>query len=148
MKKIIPAIDLYDGRVVRLYQGDFNAITTYSKDASAVLRYFAKQGFDQIHIINLNGAHSGTFELGPNSALVYSLIEEGKKWGIKIQLGGGIRTKNTVKKLLDIGLFKAIIGTIAIENQLLFKRLMKIFRNDIIVALDVQNSTLNTHGWA
>jgi cyclase len=133
---------------VRLYQGDFNAITTYSKDASTVLRNFAKLGFDQIHIINLNGAYSGTFELGPNSALIYSLIEEGKKWGIKIQLGGGIRTEITVKKLLDIGLFKVIIGTIAIENQLLFKKLMKSFRNDIIVALDVQNCTLNTHGWA
>ena len=148
MKKIIPAIDLYDGQVVRLYQGDFNAITTYSKDAPSILRYFAKQGFDQIHIINLNGAYSGNFELGPNSALIYYLIEESKKWGIKIQLGGGIRTEATIEKLLDLGLFKAIVGTIAIENQLLFKRLLKNFRNDIIVALDVQNSTLNTHGWA
>ena len=132
MKKIIPAIDLYDGHVVRLHQGDFNAITTYSRNGSNVLRYFAKQGFDRIHIINLNGAHSGTFEVGPNSSLIYSLIEESKKWGVKIQLGGGIRTENTLKKLLDLGLFKAIIGTIAIENQFLFKKLMKIDQKRIM----------------
>ena len=147
MKNIIPAIDFFDGRVVRLYQGDFQKLSIYPKDPSSLLRYYAKRGFDQIHVINLNGARSGDFEQGPNYAIICSLIEESKKWGVKIQLGGGLRTEKIIEKLLDLGLFKAIIGTLAIQDQVLFRKLLKKYKNDIIVALDVQNNTVSTHGW-
>jgi cyclase len=133
--------------VVRLYQGDFNKLSTYSEDPSALLRYFTKKGFDLIHVINLNGARSGEFEQGPNYKLIRSLIEESKKWRVKIQLGGGLRTEKIIKKLLDLGLFKAIVGTLAIQDQLLFQRLLHNYKNDIIIALDVQNNTISTQGW-
>lgn len=147
MKKIIPAIDLFDGKVVRLYQGDFNKLSIYSKAPSSLLHYFSKEGFDRMHIINLNGAYSGEFERGPNYAIICSLIEESKKWGVNIQLGGGLRTEKIIKKLLDKGLFKAIIGTLAIQNHELLQKLLKRYKDDIIIALDVQNNILSTQGW-
>jgi cyclase len=133
--------------VVRLYQGDFNKLSTYSKDPSSLLRYFTKKGFDQIHIINLNGARSGEFEQGPNYEIICSLIEESNKWRVKIQLGGGLRTEKIIEKILDLGLFKAIIGTLAIQDQVLFQKLLDKYKNDVIVALDVQNNTVSTQGW-
>lgn len=133
--------------VVRLYQGNFNKFSKYSKDPINLLRYFAKQGFDKIHVINLNGARSGNFDLGPNRELICSIIEESEKWGIKIQLGGGLRTEKIIQKLLDLGLFKAIIGTLAIQKPLLFQKLLEKYKNDIILALDVQNNLVSTQGW-
>ncbi len=147
MKKIIPAIDLLNGNVVRLYKGDFDKINNYSKRPVELLKNFFNQGIEQIHVINLNGAKSGEFENGPNYEVIRSLIEESKKWGSKIQLGGGIRTERTIRELLGLGLYKVIIGTIAIENQTLFRNLMKKYNNDIIVALDVLNGNLRIKGW-
>ena len=121
MKKIIPAIDLFDGNVVRLYKGDFDRIDKYSKKPVELLKHFFSQGIEQIHVINLNGAKSGEFENGPNYDVIRSLIKESNKWGSKIQLGGGIRTEGTIRELLGLGLYKVIIGTIAIENQALFR---------------------------
>ena len=147
MKKIIPAIDLYDGNAVRLYQGDFQRIQTYTKKSIDLLKHFLNQGVEQIHVINLNGAKSGKFDKGPNYDVILSLIEESNKAGCKIQLGGGIRTEEIIKELLGLGLYKVIIGTIAIENQALFEDLIEKYKDDIIVAIDVYNDRLKIKGW-
>lgn len=147
MKIIIPAIDLYNGNVVRLFKGDFGRINTYSNKPIEILKYFLQLGAGKIHIINLNGAKSGKFKIDPNYDVILSLIEESNKWGCKIQLGGGIRTERTIKDLLDLGVNKVIIGTIAIDNQALFRDSIKKYKNDIIVALDVLNTNLRIKGW-
>lgn len=147
MKKIIPAIDIYDGNAVRLYKGDFQRIMTYSNKPVEVLKHIIDHGADQIHIINLNGAKSGEFFNGPNYDVIVSLIKESNKSGCKIQLGGGIRTERVIKELLDLGVYKVIIGTIAIENQALFEDLIKKYKDDIIVAIDAFGDSLRIRGW-
>ncbi len=147
MKKIIPAIDLYDGNAVRLYKGDFQQIQTYSNKPVEILKHFIEHGADQLHIINLNGAKSGDFFSGPNFDVILSLIKESNKSGCKIQLGGGIRTERIIKELLDLGVYKVIIGTIHIENQALFKDLIKEYKDDIIVAIDAFGDSLRIRGW-
>ncbi|MHA1190927.1 MAG: imidazole glycerol phosphate synthase subunit HisF [Promethearchaeota archaeon] len=147
MKKIIPAIDLYNGNVVRLYKGDFQKSTKYSTNALEILKHFLKQGVEQMHIINLNGAKSGKFENGPNFEIILSLIKECNKWGCKIQLGGGIRAERTIKELIDLGVYKIILGTIVTENPNLFQNIVKKYTNDISIALDILNNTLRVKGW-
>lgn len=147
MKKIIPAIDLYNGNVVRLYKGDFQKTTRYSTNALEILKQFLKQGVEQIHIINLNGAKSGKFENGPNFEILLSLIKECNKWGCKIQLGGGIRNERTIKLLLDLGVYKIILGTMVTDDPKLFQKIIKKYKNEIIIALDVFDNTLRVRGW-
>jgi len=147
MKKIIPAIDIYDGNAVRLYKGDFQRIQSYSNKPVELLKHFIDHGVDQIHIINLNGAKSGDFFNGANYEVILSLIKESNKSDCKIQLGGGIRTERIIKELLDLGVYKVIIGTIHIENQALFKDLIKKYKDDIIVAIDAFGDSLRIKGW-
>jgi cyclase len=147
VKKIIPAIDLYNGEVVRLHQGDFKNPKIYHKNPIELLRNFLSLGVGLVHVVNLNGAKSGHFKSNVNFKIIQSLIEEANKWGSKIQLGGGIRAIETIDTLLDIGLHKFIIGTIAVENPTLLKNLIRKYKDQMIVALDVLNGQLKTKGW-
>jgi cyclase len=147
MKKIIPAIDFYNGNVVRLYQGDFQRMETYSIKPIELLKYFLTQGVEQIHVINLNGTQSGDFFTGSNYKVILSLIKESNKYGCKIQLGGGIRSLEIIKELMNLGLYKVIIGSLMFENHALFDNLIEKYKDDIIVALDVLNNTLKIKGW-
>lgn len=147
MKKIIPAIDLYNGNAVRLYQGGFDKIKIYHRNPIELLKSFLSLGVELVHIVNLNGAKSGHFKSNVNLDVIRSLIEEADSWGTKIQLGGGIRTVKTIDTLLNYGLHKFIIGTIAVENPTLLKNLIKDYRERMIVALDVLKDRLKIKGW-
>ena len=147
VKKIIPAIDLYNGNAVRLFKGDYQKVEIYSQNPIKIIKQFLKQGIDEVHVINLNGAKSGEFENSPNFDIIKSLIKEGNKWGCKIQVGGGIRTERTIKTLLNLGLHKVIIGTIHAENPEYFNDLMEKYKENIIVALDIFKGTLRMKGW-
>jgi cyclase len=147
MKKIIPAIDLYNGNVVRLYQGDFQIIHTYSNNPIGLLKQFLNQGVEQIHVINLNGTKSGEFFKSSNYKVILALIEESNRYGCKIQLGGGIRSQEIIKNLLDLGLYKVILGTMVTENQALFEEVVKNYKDDIIVAIDILKNMLKIKGW-
>ena len=145
IKSIIPALDLYNGNIVRLFQGDFERITTYSNKPIEIIKRFLQFGASKIHIINLNGAKSGELKNCPNYKMLIHLIYECKKFGCKIQYGGGIRTERSIKDLLDLGVDKVIIGTLSFDRNGLLKNLF--YKDNIIIALDVLNKILMIRGW-
>ncbi len=147
MKKIIPAIDLYNGNAVRLYQGDFNKIKIYHRNPVELLKSFLSLGVDLVHVVNLNGVRPRNFKGNDNFKVIKSLIDEANNWGSKIELGGGIRTIDTIDKLLDWGLYKFIIGTLAVENPTLLNKFILNYRDQMIVALDFLKGHLKIKGW-
>lgn len=147
MKEIIPAIDLKDKKVVRLYQGDFNSSQIYSQDPLSIARRFMKQGMDWIHVVNLDGALTSNFLKTPNFKLILDLIELVKRWGGKIQIGGGIRTEEIFNFLSEKGVNRIIVGTIALKDEETLKKLIKISKEKLTVGLDSYNGKLKIKGW-
>ncbi len=145
--KIIPALDLQDGKCVRLFQGDFEKRTEYSNDPVAVGRGFQAMGFQDLHIVDLDGARLGQQE---NRDIVSAIASEPD---LAIQLGGGIRDRETVSKWLAAGVSRCVIGTLAVSKPEKIKSWLQEFGPDrIVLALDVKlddngTPTLVTHGW-
>jgi len=145
--KIIPAIDLKDGKCVRLYKGDFDKTTEYSNDPVEMGRRFSALDVQDLHIVDLDGARSGEQK---NHAIVQSIAAE---TGLDIQLGGGIRDRSTVAKWLTSGVSRCVVGSMAInEIPTVSKWLAEFGSERIVLALDVKlavNGTpmLTTHGW-
>ncbi len=148
MKKIIPAIDLYNNRVVRLIQGDFEHLTTYSIEPLKVIKNFLHKGVSNVHIVDLNGAKEGNIKNSINFETIISLIKECDKWGVESQLGGGIRSKEIIEGLLNIGLGKIILGSLPFEEKKIFAKIIQNFGENIIVALDVLNNKVRIKAWA
>jgi cyclase len=147
IKTVIPAIDIREGKVVRLTQGDFSKQITYSNDPVAILKQFIEVGAWWIHVVNLDGALTGDFQKKPNYSVILDLIKLSKQAGIKIQIGGGIRSIETIEDLINRGTDRIILGTIAFDDNKLLKILSKQYRNQIVVALDSSNGTIRTKGW-
>ena len=147
MQTIIPAIDIREGKVVRLIRGDFSKQTIYSEEPIAVLKQFIESGIWWIHIVNLDGALTGSFQENFSYQVILDLIEFSKQCGIKIQIGGGIRRIETVEELINKGIDRIILGTIALENNELLKILIKRFSKKIAVALDSFKGTIRIKGW-
>jgi len=147
MKEIIPAIDIKNRKVVRLYKGDFNKQTIFSQDPISIAEGFLKQGTDWIHIVNLDGALTSKFLEGVNFQVISRLIDFVKNWGGKIQLGGGIRDEKTFKLLSDKGVDRIIVGTLALKKVSLLKKLIRRYNETLTIALDVLDSKLKTQGW-
>lgn len=145
--KIIPAIDLQRGKCVRLYQGDFERSTEYSDDPVAVAREFAKLQTTDLHIVDLDGARSGTQE---NRGIISEIAALS---GMAIQIGGGIRTRETVADWLDAGVRRCVIGSLAVSEPDAVKSwLVNIGADHIVLALDVNINDggvpmITTHGW-
>jgi len=139
--EIIPAIDLRDGKCVRLYQGDYNQQTVFSDDPVAVALNWKSQGAGRIHIVDLDGAASGELR---NLAIIKAII---KQAGVPVQLGGGIRNEDTVKKLTDIGVNRVILGTAAIEQPDLIKGLCRKYDDSIVIGIDARDGLVATRGW-
>ncbi len=139
--EIIPAIDIRDGKCVRLYQGDYNQETVFNENPVTAALTWYSQGARWLHIIDLDGAVTG----GPrNMEVVEELIKES---GLLIELGGGIRQKEVAEKLLNHGVSRIILGTAAIENRELVKKLCQQFGEAIAVSLDGRDSKIAIHGW-
>jgi len=138
---IIPAIDLKDGKCVRLYQGDYNQETIFSEDPVAVAKKWRDLGAEKLHLVDLDGAAAGELK---NLATVEAII---KQAGLPVQLGGGIRDRATVEKLLNIGVQRVILGTVAIEQPSLLRELSQQFRKAIIVGIDARDGFVATRGW-
>ena len=147
MKKIIPAIDLYNNKVVRLIQGDFMRLTIYSMDPLEIVENFIKKGIENIHVIDLNGARRENIENNSNYGLIISIIKKCNDCGVKVQLGGGIRSKEIIERLLAYDLDKVILGSLPFEDEKLFLEIIDNFKKNIIVALDVLNNTIKIKGW-
>jgi len=139
---VIPAIDLKEGKVVRLLKGDYSKITEYSTDPIETAKYYADLGFKRIHIVDLDGAKEGL----PVNLPVVEKIR--KAVDCEIEFGGGIRTKEAFKKLLDeININYLIVGTLAVKNPHLFEELVNIYPSRVILSLDAKGGKVAIGGW-
>ena len=141
---LIPAIDLKDGKCVRLQQGDMNASTTFGEDPAAMARRWLDAGARRLHLVDLNGAFAGK---PVNEGAVKAILREvGDE--IPVQLGGGIRDLDTIERFLDDGLSYVIIGTAAVKSPGFLKDACTAFGGHIIVGLDAREGKVATDGWS
>ena len=141
---LIPAIDLKDGRCVRLKQGDMDRATTFAEDPVAVARSWLAKGARRLHLVDLNGAFTGK----PQNYTAIRAILKAVGDEIPVQLGGGIRDLDTVEKYLDGGLRYIILGTAAVKNPGFLKDACSAFGGHIIVGLDAKDGKVATDGWS
>jgi phosphoribosylformimino-5-aminoimidazole carboxamide ribotide isomerase len=141
---LIPAIDLKDGKCVRLKQGDMNDSTTFGEDPAAMARRWLDAGARRLHLVDLNGAFAGK---PVNEAAIKSIIKE-VGGEIPVQLGGGIRDLDTIERYLDDGLRYVIIGTAAVKNPGFLRDACSAFGGHIIVGLDAKDGKVATDGWS
>ena len=138
---VIPAIDLINGKCVRLFQGDYNQKTVYSDDPAAVARRWQEAGAEMLHIVDLDGAAAGQPQ---NLPAIESILKE---TGLSVELGGGIRDEATIARLLEMGIERVILGTIALEQPELTEKLCRKFGGAIVIGIDARDGFVATHGW-
>jgi len=138
---IFPAIDIKGGKCVRLLKGDFKKVTQYEKLPAEQAEIFFNLGFKNIHIIDLDGALEGKLI---NKNIIKNILNRSN---LKIQYGGGVRSLKDIDDLLNLGVDKVIVGTIAIENMKFLKDACEKYKNKIVVALDVRNGFIASSGW-
>ena len=141
---IIPAIDLKDGRCVRLQQGDMDSETVFSDDPVAMARHWAAQGARRLHIVDLNGAVAGK----PKNEKVIREMIAAVGDALPIQLGGGIRDLDTIESYIDAGVGYVIIGTAAVKNPGFLNDACYAFPGHIIVGLDAKDGKVAVDGWS
>ena len=138
---IFPAIDLKEGKCVRLFKGDMAKATIFNDSPGAQAKEFAENGFKFLHIVDLDGAIAGK---GANEESVKEILAN---INIPAQLGGGIRTLEQIEKWLDLGISRVILGTVAAKNPQLVKEACKKFPGKIVVGIDSKNGFVATEGW-
>jgi phosphoribosylformimino-5-aminoimidazole carboxamide ribotide isomerase len=139
--EIIPAVDIRGGKCVRLYQGDFSKETVFGEDPVAVARAWQSQGATRLHVVDLDGADKGQLT---NRNLIRSIASSLK---IPVQVGGGIRTLSTIEDVLGLGMARAILGTVAVQDSGLVAEAVKRYGDKIVVSLDARDGYVVTHGW-
>ena len=141
---LIPAIDLKDGKCVRLEQGNMSSATTFGDDPAAMARRWLNAGARRLHLVDLNGAFAGK---PVNEAAMKAILREvGDE--IPVQLGGGLRDLDTIERFLDDGLSYVIIGTAAVKSPGFLKDACTAFGGHIIVGLDARDGKVATDGWS
>lgn len=138
---VIPAIDIQNGKCVRLLQGDFAKETVYSEDPIAVAKQFEQQGAKMLHVVDLDGARTGKTV---NRPIIKKLIQS---VSIPVEVGGGIRDDQTMQTLLSYGAKRIILGTLVVENNQLLKQVIMQYKDVIVVAVESKNNMLMTNGW-
>ena len=138
---IFPAIDLKDGKCVRLYKGDFNKTTIFNSSPYNQALQFKKKGFTDLHLVDLDGALKGRSK---NKKVIIKII---KNTDLNVQLGGGIRTLKQISFWIKNGVSTVVVGTMAIQNPKILKKACDLFPGRIAVALDVRNNFLAIKGW-
>lgn len=138
---IIPAIDIIDWKPVRLYQGDYNKKEVVGQDVLKIAKNFEIAGAEYIHLVDLEGAKKGKLI---NNKII---IEVAKSVNLPIEVGGGIRTYENIKYLIDNGISRVILGTVAIENLDFVKRALDKFGDKISIGVDCKNGYLCGRGW-
>ena len=139
--EIIPAVDIKDGKCVRLYQGDYSMETVFSDDPVGMAMEWQSLGATRLHIVDLDGAATGKLE---NLNIVTGIANA--LW-IPVQVGGGIRQLETIEKLLKVGVDRVILGTAAVENPNLVREACRLFSQSIIIGIDAREGKLATQGW-
>jgi phosphoribosylformimino-5-aminoimidazole carboxamide ribotide isomerase len=141
---LIPAIDLKDGKCVRLQQGDMGAVTTFGEDPAAMAQRWLDAGARRLHLVDLNGAFAGK---PINEGAVKSILRVvGDR--IPVQLGGGLRDLDTIERYLDDGLSYVIIGTAAVKSPGFLQDACSAFGGHVIVGLDAKDGKVATDGWS
>lgn len=138
---VIPAIDLKDGRCVRLRQGDMAAETVYSDDVRAVAGRWQEQGADLIHVVDLNGAVDGKPRNLPQIEAVMKAV------GVNVQVGGGVRSIETVRQYLRAGVSRVVLGTAALTDRAFLERACREFPRRVVLGLDARNGNVAVKGW-
>lgn len=138
---IYPAIDLQDGKVVRLYKGDLTTPTIYNENPSDQARTFEKEGFQWIHVVDLDGAANG---MPSDASIVRKILES---VSIPVQLGGGIRTRAHIDHWLEAGISRVILGTAAVRDPELVKEACKSHPGKIAVGIDARKGRVAVDGW-
>ncbi|HSN05172.1 MAG TPA: 1-(5-phosphoribosyl)-5-[(5-phosphoribosylamino)methylideneamino]imidazole-4-carboxamide isomerase [Nitrospira sp.] len=138
---VIPAIDLKDGRCVRLRQGDMAAETVYSTDVPAMARQWQQQGAGLIHVVDLNGAVDGEPRNLPEIQAVMATVS------VKVQVGGGIRTIETVRRYLTAGVSRVVLGTAALTDRAFLEQACHEFPRRILLGLDARDGKVAVKGW-
>ena len=141
---LIPAIDLKDGRCVRLRQGDMNDETVFSEDPAEMAARWVEQGARRLHLVDLNGAIAGK----PKNEAAIRAIVDAVGARVPVQLGGGIRDLDTIERYLDDGIGYVIIGTAAVKNPGFLHDACGAFPGQIIVGLDAKDGKVATDGWS
>ncbi len=139
--EVIPAIDLLAGRCVRLYQGDYQQSQVFNENPLEVALQWESQGATRLHLVDLDGAKEGTtINLDVIEAIVQTLI-------IPVQVGGGLRDRISIERLFNLGVERAIVGTVAVENPELLLELCETFPHQIAVGIDARDGKVATKGW-
>ena len=139
--RIFPAIDLIDGQVVRLYQGDYERKTVYNANPCEVARTFAEAGAHCLHVVDLDGARDG-------SAANFDAIEAiARQGGFYMEVGGGIRTEERIRRYLDCGVNRCVLGTVAVRDFEFTARMGRLYGDKIAVGVDTRNGYLAVSGW-
>ena len=139
--KIFPAIDLRDGKAVRLYQGDYDQMTVYSEDPVDVARSFKEKGASYLHLVDLDGAKDGQLV---NFETIRRIVEE---VDLFVEVGGGIRDEDRIRQYLDLGVNRCVLGTAAVEDFAFTERMARRYREKIAVGVDARDGKVATHGW-
>ncbi|MBD2577839.1 1-(5-phosphoribosyl)-5-[(5-phosphoribosylamino)methylideneamino]imidazole-4-carboxamide isomerase [Oscillatoria sp. FACHB-1406] len=139
--EVIPAIDLLEGRCVRLYQGDYQQSQVFSENPTEVARRWESEGATRLHLVDLDGAKQGH---PVNTDAIASIV---RAISIPVQVGGGLRDREGISKLLDLGVDRAIVGTIAVEKPELVQTLTREFPQKIVVGIDARDGQVATRGW-
>ena len=138
---LFPAIDLRDGKVVRLTQGDYDRMTVYGEDPCAQARQFVEAGARYLHVVDLDGAKDGTLS---NYRSIAALAKQG---GLYIEVGGGIRTEERIEKYLSLGVDRCILGSVAVTDFDFTARMLKRYGERIAVGVDAKDGFVAIHGW-
>ena len=138
---ILPAIDLYDGKAVRLYKGDYDRMTVYSDDPLSVARDFEAAGAEYIHMVDLAGARDGTM---PNFDVVASVAAN---TNLKVEIGGGIRSEDAIRRYLDAGVSRVILGTAAITDWDFFQKMAAKYGPQLAAGVDCRDGYVAIKGW-
>ncbi len=139
--KIFPAIDLYGGAAVRLYKGDYNNMTVYDKDPCRVAKAFAACGAEYLHMVDLEGAKVGEIRCFD---LVKRITSE---TGLKVEIGGGIRTEDAIVRYLDAGVERVILGTAAVNNRDFLADMAGKYGDRLAVGIDILDGNVAVKGW-
>jgi phosphoribosylformimino-5-aminoimidazole carboxamide ribotide isomerase len=139
--KIFPAIDLFGGKAVRLYKGDYNEMTVYSENPAEVALAFKASGAEYIHLVDLEGAKDGTT---PNLETVAKIVNDS---GLFAEIGGGIRSMEVLDKYFSVGVSRAILGTSAVIDEAFLDAAVAKYKDKIAVGADVKDGYIAIKGW-
>jgi phosphoribosylformimino-5-aminoimidazole carboxamide ribotide isomerase len=138
---LYPAIDIQNGKAVRLFKGDYNAMTVYHEHPPQVAQQWEAQGTEFIHVVDLDGAKEG---VRSNQAVIQAIVDA---VSVPVQVGGGIRNMETLESYFQLGVARCILGTAAVQNPQFVKEALRVYGDKIVIGLDAKDGKVAVNGW-